>query len=240
MKGDRTVNITITDENTVLNIPVIPSKVNVSDGSSTPKTVDVWGKGEVDFNNGKDLDGLGWSSFFPTRYDSSYCNVTDLKTVQWYRDTLNTWKNNGTVVQVIIPAMDINKQMKIKSFQGDFEGQELDYYYDLEFKEYVQLPQVKVEAKKYVTVKKRKAKPVSKKATNKKTKKKVAIKKGDKVQFKGGPVYISSDAARPAVNRGKAKCKCTIVNSNKHPYHLIYYSGAMVYGWVNASDCEKL
>ena len=73
-----------------------------------------------------------------------------------------------------------------------------------------------------------------------KNKKKTAIKKGDKVQFKGGPVYISSDASRPTVTRGKAKCNCTIVNSNKHPYHLIHYSGAMVYGWVNASDCEKI
>ena len=66
------------------------------------------------------------------------------------------------------------------------------------------------------------------------------LNKGDKVQFKGGPVYISSDASRPAVTRGKAKCNCTIVNSNKHPYHLIHYSGDMVYGWVNASDCEKI
>lgn len=36
------------------------------------------------------------------------------------------------------------------------------------------------------------------------------------------------------------KITATIVNSNKHPYHLIHYSGAMVYGWVNASDCEKI
>lgn len=147
--------------------------------------------------------------------------------------------NAGTVVQVIIPAMNINRSMKIKTFQGDYEGQELDYYYDLEFKEYIKLPQVKVKAKKYITVKKRDPKPVSKPSTSK-NKKKTAIKKGDKVQFKGGPVYISSDASRPTVTRGKAKCNCTIVNSNKHPYHLIHYSGAMVYGWVNASDCEKI
>lgn len=143
------------------------------------------------------------------------------------------------MVQVIIPAMNINRSMKIKTFQGDYEGQELDYYYDLEFKEYVKLPQVKVKAKKYITVKKRDPKPVSKPSTSK-NKKKTAIKKGDKVQFKGGPVYISSDASRSTVTRGKAKCNCTIVNSNKHPYHLIHYSGAMVYGWVNASDCEKI
>lgn len=208
MKGDKTVNITIKGGGVILNIPVIPPKVNVSDGSSTPKTVTIWRKGEVDFNDGKSLDGLSWSSFFPSRYDASYCNNKSLKTVQWYINTINKWKNAGTVVQVIIPAMNINRSMKIKTFQGDYEGQELDYYYDLEFKEYVKLPQVKVKAKKYITVKKRDPKPVSKPSTSK-NKKKTAIKKGDKVQFKGGPVYISSDASRPTVTRGKAKCKAT-------------------------------
>ena len=38
MKGDKTVNITIKGGGVILNIPVIPPKVNVSDGSSTPKT----------------------------------------------------------------------------------------------------------------------------------------------------------------------------------------------------------
>lgn len=155
MKGDKTVNITIKGGGVTLNIPVIPSKVNVSDGSSTPKTVTIWRKGEVDFNDGKSLDGLSWSSFFPSRYDASYCNDKNLKKVQWYINAINKWKNAGTVVQVIIPAMNINRSMKVKTFQGDYEGQELDYYYDLEFKEYVKLPQVKVQAKKYITVKKR-------------------------------------------------------------------------------------
>ena len=52
MKGDKTVNITIKGGGVILNIPVIPPKVNVSDGSSTPKTVTIWRKGEVDFNDG--------------------------------------------------------------------------------------------------------------------------------------------------------------------------------------------
>lgn len=64
------------------------------------------------------------------------------------------------------------------------------------------------------------------------------IKVGNIVQFKGGPVYISSMAAEPTVTRGESKCKCTIANSNAHPYHLISQDGARVYGWVNASDVE--
>lgn len=64
------------------------------------------------------------------------------------------------------------------------------------------------------------------------------VKVGNIVQFKGGPVYISSMAAEPTVNRGASKCKCTIANSNAHPYHLISQDGKKVYGWVNASDVE--
>lgn len=64
------------------------------------------------------------------------------------------------------------------------------------------------------------------------------VKVGNIVQFKGGPVYISSMAAEPTVNRGASKCKCTIANSNAHPYHLISQDGQRVYGWVNASDVE--
>lgn len=68
--------------------------------------------------------------------------------------------------------------------------------------------------------------------------KQAEIKVGNIVQFKGGPVYISSMAAEPTVNRGASKCKCTIANSNEHPYHLISQDGQRVYGWVNASDVE--
>lgn len=68
--------------------------------------------------------------------------------------------------------------------------------------------------------------------------KKGEVKAGNIVQFKGGPVYISSTAAEPTVTRGASKCKCTVANSNAHPYHLISQDGKKVYGWVNASDVE--
>lgn len=60
------------------------------------------------------------------------------------------------------------------------------------------------------------------------------IKVGAIVKFKGGPVYISSMAAEPTVNRGASTCKCTIANHNAHPYHLISQDGQRVYGWCNA------
>ena len=66
------------------------------------------------------------------------------------------------------------------------------------------------------------------------------VKVGNIVQFKGGPVYISSMAAEPTVTRGASKCKCTIANSNAHPYHLISQDGKGVYGWVNAESVKEV
>lgn len=242
MIGDLDVSIVIKSGKSSITIPVIPPKINVDFGDENPQTVDIWGLGEVDFHNGTDLDRISWSSFFPARFDSGYCTgkAKNLKEPKWYRDKLEKWKTNGTELQVIITPYGVNMTAQIKAFQGYFEGQEADFYYTIEFKEKRKIPQVKVKAKKYVAKKKRKSVPVKKKAKDKKTKKKVAIKKGDKVLFKGGPVYVSSTASNRAATRKKAWCKCTIVNGNKHPYHLIHYKGDIVYGWVNASDCERL
>lgn len=64
---------------------------------------------------------------------------------------------------------------------------------------------------------------------------------GSIVVFKGGPVYVSSDATKPAANRGRSTCKITIINSrswSKHSYHLISTDGKMVYGWCDKSNIE--
>lgn len=61
------------------------------------------------------------------------------------------------------------------------------------------------------------------------------------VVFKGGPVYVSSDATKPAAKRGRSTCKITIINErswSKHSYHLISTDGGRVYGWVDKENIE--
>lgn len=67
------------------------------------------------------------------------------------------------------------------------------------------------------------------------------LKVGAIVVFKGGSVYVSSDAKRPAATRGRSTCKITIINTRSwsvHSYHLISTDGKMVYGWVDKSNIE--
>ena len=68
-----------------------------------------------------------------------------------------------------------------------------------------------------------------------------AIGVGSIVVFKGGSVYVSSDAKNAAANRGRSTCKVTAINTRSwgvHSYHLVSTDGAMVYGWVDASNIE--
>ena len=61
------------------------------------------------------------------------------------------------------------------------------------------------------------------------------------VVFKGGPVYVSSDAKKAAAQRGRSTCKITIINKRSwslHDYHLISTDGKMVYGWVDVENIE--
>lgn len=131
------VNITIRDNKTgqYLNIPVIPEVISYEDGAAIANTVNIIKLGAVDFPNGVDLDGVSWQSFFPARYDPSYCRYANLKEPTEYRDLISAWKDAGTSLQVIIPAAGINKNMYVKSFTWDFKGFEGDLYYSLAFRE---------------------------------------------------------------------------------------------------------
>lgn len=68
---------------------------------------------------------------------------------------------------------------------------------------------------------------------------------GSEVTFRGGSVYVSSDAENPSASRGSSKVKITIVNDKYGPHsvHAVstdcsYGDPNYVYGWVNPSDLD--
>lgn len=83
----------------------------------------------------------------------------------------------------------------------------------------------------------------TKKKTTKTTKAKTTteIKVGDTVVFKGGSVYVSSDAKKASATRGRSTCKVTLISNESwsvHKYHLVSKDGKNVYGWVDKSNIE--
>lgn len=84
-------------------------------------------------------------------------------------------------------------------------------------------------------------KSAQKSAEKAKKKNNPTLKVGAKVVFKGGDVYVSSDAKKAAAKRGRSTCKITIINNRSwsvHDYHLISTDGKKVYGWVDKANIE--
>lgn len=137
MKLGKKVEITIRDHMTgnYVSIPVIPQRIQYSDGSALTDTVRILELGNVDFHNGVELDSLYWASFFPGRYDPSYVQGGSSQDPTQYRNRISGWKDKGTTLQLIIPAAGINKTMYVERFTWDYRGFEGDLYYNIQFKE---------------------------------------------------------------------------------------------------------
>ncbi len=67
------------------------------------------------------------------------------------------------------------------------------------------------------------------------------IEVGSTVIFKGGSVYISSDAKKATVTRNRSTCKVEKISTASwsiHQYCLKSTDGGMVYGWCDKADIE--
>lgn len=70
---------------------------------------------------------------------------------------------------------------------------------------------------------------------------KATIKVGSTVVFKGGSVYVSSDAKKAAATRSRSTCKVQKISTasySVHQYCLKSTDGKMVNGWVDLANIE--
>ena len=98
----------------------------------------------------------------------------------------------------------------------------------------MELLEVRISKSAYDPAKQKKAE-AAKNASN------PTLEVGAIVVFKGGPVYVSSDATKAAATRGRSTCKITNINNkswSKHDYHLVSTDGKKVYGWVDKENIE--
>lgn len=142
---------------------------------------------------------------------------------------LRTLKNSGSLITY--SGRTNLKNMQIQSFDASYSNA---VWGGMEFN--MELKEVRIAKSSY------KAPAAKKKASNKSTAVSAAIKVGSKVVFKGGNVYVSSDAKKAAAKRGRSTCKVTQINTKswaKHQYHLISSDGGKVYGWVDKANIES-
>ena len=117
-----------------IRIPVLPPEYQVTSAQNNT-TVNVIGLGEVTLKGKRGLREISFSSFFPRRYDGSYCEYTNLKSPRAYVDAIEKMKRSGTV-RLIITGTPINFRCTIESFDWGENDRTGDIAYSLSFKEY--------------------------------------------------------------------------------------------------------
>lgn len=145
-------------------------------------------------------------------------------------------QNNGSLIKYSGSRNNIFSNLQIQSFQTDSTNEVWGgYNFSMTLKE------VRIAKSAYKA-------SANKKKTAAKTNTTKKIEKGSIVVFKGGNVYVSSDAKKAAAKRGRSTCKVEIPNSKSspirteswaiHPYHLVSTDGGKVYGWVDKANIE--
>jgi len=117
-----------------IRFPVLPSEYTVQSAQENT-TVNVIGLGEVTLKGKRKLRTISFSSFFPRRYDSSYCEFSSIRSPRSYVDSIEKIKRKGTV-KLIITGTPISFRCTIESFEwGENDGTG-DIEFTISLKEY--------------------------------------------------------------------------------------------------------
>ena len=104
-----------------MRFPVLPGEYKVQ-GSRGIETVNINVVGETDLGGMRGLRTVSFSSFFPKRYNPSYCEFKGIKNPQRYVKQIEQMMNGG-IVKLIITGTAINFPCRISSFEwGEDDG----------------------------------------------------------------------------------------------------------------------
>lgn len=155
-----------------IRVPVLPEHIMVEFGEGRFVTFDILGKGEVAEPTGVGLASISWQSEFPGNYRTDTSMIRGKrKTPSTYHQILESWKQKGTPLNLLVTGFPINYDVYVSNYTADISGAFGDVPYEIFFKQNKDITITKT------TVKKSSTKTTTKRATKKETK--YTIKSGD-------------------------------------------------------------
>ncbi len=125
-----------------MRLPVVPPEFErlTSVSYSEEKVLNL---GDVALYSSNGLTKISFASFFPN-HNYSFNAYSDIWSPYDYVKWVKKWKNEGTIVRVIITGSDINQEMRITNFNYGKRDGTGDVYYSIDFIEHreIKIPKI--------------------------------------------------------------------------------------------------
>lgn len=143
---NRKVELSINNRKEVIVLPINPPNIEFKEAQLNQK-VTLLNVGEVNMLGNRGLVGTSLSSFFPGKLSPFYKYAT--KIPKAYVSQIKKWKDNSSIVRIIITDMGVNLAMTIDNFTYTIREGDGDIYYTLDLSEYraLNVPPVKSNSK---------------------------------------------------------------------------------------------
>lgn len=124
-----------------LRLPVNPSGISVSSPYEITD-VEVTHLGEYSVFGERGLKEISFESFFPSEYNSSYCEYSEFPSPIDCVAILEEWRDKKKPIRLVVTGTNINIAVTIRSLDLDYEraGEMGDIYYSINLKEYRFIP----------------------------------------------------------------------------------------------------
>ena len=131
-----------TEKNRKIQFPSLPETISFK---STTKyaTYNILDLGGISLPNGRELCEFSWGATFYGEARKDYPFIRKWTAPKDLIAILNGWRDNGTVLKLIVTNTPINHDVTVSSFEAMFAGGFGDYDYTISFLEYRE-PQITV------------------------------------------------------------------------------------------------
>lgn len=117
-----------------IRIPILPGKIVFNSGESSFITYDIMERGEVAVPSGVGLASYSWESNFPGSNSPEAAMVRgSWQSPETYDKILEDWKTKRIKLNLLITGTPINKDVYLKTYEGEVSGAFGDIVYSLTF-----------------------------------------------------------------------------------------------------------
>lgn len=154
------VYLKYTSKNKLL-FPVTPSNISI-DSPFGVNTIDVAHAGQFTTAGFRELKSIEFESFFPAKYNASYCTSSTIHSAEWYRKKVEAYRDKRKPLYLIVTDLKISMKVLVQDFSCEYKGGEAgDIYFTLKLVEYKSAPSTLIKKKKTTAKKKASTKKAS-------------------------------------------------------------------------------